>query len=129
MTDRRTIRRLVGVYHANGTFWGELAYVIRSRFGGTHCSLCDITHGRVRVKEEWKSARAELPIPFDTVHLDERVPELIALTEGRTPCVVAVTDDLPVILLGPDELAECDGSPSRLMQAVRAAADARNLAY
>jgi hypothetical protein len=121
------IRRLVGVYHANGTLWGELAYVIRSRLGGAHCSLCDITHGRVREKDEWKQRRTELSVPFDTVHLNERSAELVALTEGNTPCVVAITDDGAEILLGPDELEACKGSPQRLVDAVRAAIEARGL--
>jgi hypothetical protein len=41
----RSIRRLVGVYNANGTVGGELAYFLGARLGRAHCSLCDITHG------------------------------------------------------------------------------------
>jgi hypothetical protein len=117
-----SIRRFVGVYHASGTVIGELSYWIGARLGRAHCSLCDITHGRVREKAEWRACRDQLPVPFETVHLDERWPELEAVTEGRTPCVVADTDDGLAIVLGPDELASFDGSPHALSAALAAVA-------
>ena len=42
-TDR--LARLVGVYDADGTPWGEVAYWVGARLGRRHCSLCEITHG------------------------------------------------------------------------------------
>jgi hypothetical protein len=42
--DRRVVR-LVGVYDADGTPRGEIAYWVGARLGRTHCALCDITHG------------------------------------------------------------------------------------
>lgn len=123
----RRVLRLVGIYHAEGTLWGELSYVVRSRLGGAHCSLCDITHGSWRVKPEWKVCRAELPVEFDTVHLDERDPALAVFTDGQTPCVVAETTTGFVLLLGPDDLDECAGSPETLVDAVRAASAAADL--
>ena len=47
-TTSQQIVRLIGVYDANGTLSGELAYWIGARLGRRHCSLCDITHGSVR---------------------------------------------------------------------------------
>jgi hypothetical protein len=117
--DRQTeVRELVGVYHANGTVLGEVSYWVKARLGRGHCQLCDITHGSVREKAEWRACRTELPVPFATVHLDERSPEVAQVTEGRTPCVVAVTGDGVQLLLGPDDLEQCDGSPARLVEAV-----------
>jgi hypothetical protein len=52
-----TIRRLVGVYNANSTITGELAYFIGAGLGSAHCALCDITHGLVRERPEWKACR------------------------------------------------------------------------
>jgi hypothetical protein len=49
------IRRLVGVYNANGSVGGELAYFIGARLGRAHCALCDITHGLVRERATWKA--------------------------------------------------------------------------
>ena len=66
------IVRLVGVYDADSTLRGELAYWVGARLGRRHCSLCDITHGSVRQRPEWKTCRAELPVPFDTFHRNDQ---------------------------------------------------------
>ncbi len=112
--------RLIGVYHASGTLWGELAYWLKARFGGGHCALCDITHGSVREKAEWKQCKTRLPVPIDTVHLDERDAELASFTEGRTPCVVAETSNGLVMVVTTTELSACDGSPGCLLAAIEA---------
>lgn len=125
MSER--VRRLTGVYHADGSILGELRYFLSARLGGTHCALCDITHGLVREKASWKRSRAELPVPFDTVHLDERTPELAALTGGKTPCIVAHATSGDRIFLGAAELDECAGSPERLVSAIVKAAHDRGL--
>ncbi len=62
MDDVATILRLVGVYDADGSLRGELAYWVRARLGRAHCALCDITHGAVRERREWQAGRAELPV-------------------------------------------------------------------
>lgn len=124
----RTATRLVGVYHASGTIWGEVAYWLRARLGGAHCSLCDITHGSIREKPDWRSCRERLPVPFATVHLDERDDQLRDFTEGRTPCVVAVVGDELVMLVGDQELSACAGEPERLVEAIGAAAAEHGLA-
>lgn len=114
----REVVRLVGVYHASGTPLGELSYWLKARFGGAHCSLCDITHGTFREKDEWKRCRAELAVPFETVHLDERDEALEAFTEGRTPCVVAETKDGFEMLVDDAELRACAGDPEDLVAAI-----------
>ena len=120
MTDSAAsqVLGLVGVYHASGTPWGELSYWIKARLGRGHCALCDITHGSVREKAEWKQRREDLSVPFETVHLDERAPALVALTDGRTPCVVAETTTGFVMLLDADQLEACNGSPACLVDSI-----------
>lgn len=118
------VQRLVGIYHASGTPWGELSYWLKARLGRTHCALCDITHGAVREKPEWQACRRELSVPFDTVHLDERDDLLAAFTEGRTPCVVAETSSGLYMVVDTAELAACDGAPACLVEAVERNADA-----
>ncbi|MGY6500720.1 MAG: hypothetical protein ACXIVQ_07520 [Acidimicrobiales bacterium] len=127
MTDAETISRLVGVYHASGTLLGELTYWVGARLGRTHCALCDITHGTFREKTRWQECRSELPVPVETVHLDERSPDLVALTEGRTPCVVAYVGDHPSILLDPTDLDGCAGDPAALVALLSERASARGL--
>ena len=60
---------LTGVYDADGSLAGELSYWIGARLGRRHCALCDITHGLVREKPEWKDVLDRLPVEFDAVHI------------------------------------------------------------
>jgi hypothetical protein len=124
-----TIRRLIGVYNARGTFFGELAYVIGRRLGRAHCALCDITHGRVRPKEQWLAMRRALPVRFETYHLDDLPPAVEAISAGRAPVVVAETEDGLKLLLGPAELEACAGSTERLAAALDCAVHERGLAW
>ena len=93
------IERLVGVYDADGTLLGELAYVVGHLLGRRSCALCDITHGSVKRRPEFDEAAATLGVPFDLLHRDERPPELAALTDGALPCVVAEGDGEQLVLV------------------------------
>jgi hypothetical protein len=121
-TSRPRIRRLVGVYNAEGTLRGELTYWVGARLGRAHCALCDITHGTLRERADWKACRAGLPVPFDTYHLDDQPEAVRAAVADRAPAVVAETDHGLVTLLGPAELERCAASPERLVEALTEAA-------
>jgi hypothetical protein len=120
---------LVGVYNANGTLAGELRYWFGARLGRTHCALCEITHGSFREKAEWKRESAELPVPFEAIHLDERSPELKAASGSATPCVIASTGDGFEILLDAGQLEACRAEPQALAVAILAAAETRGLRF
>lgn len=123
------IERLIGVYDADGTARGEVAYFIGARLGRAHCGLCDITHGLVRERADWRDARDALPVPFVTVHRDDQ-PAAIRALQREAPCVVAALDDGRVIaLLDRAELDACDASPARLTAALRAAVAREQLAW
>jgi hypothetical protein len=62
------------------------------------------------MKDEWKELAGSLEVPFELVHLNEQSPDLAAVTEGSTPCVVAETQDGFKILLGPAQLDSVGGS-------------------
>jgi hypothetical protein len=123
-----TIRRFIGVYNAEGTLRGELAYLVGRLRRTAHCGLCDITHGRVRVRADWAACRDGLPVPFATYHLDDQPADLRPLTAGRTPAVLADTTAGPVLLLGPADLDACAASPEILVERLLAAVAARGLA-
>lgn len=128
-SDGGRIGRLVGVYDADGTLRGELAYWVGARLGRRHCSLCAITHGSVRVRPEWVACAAGLPVEFVTFHRDDQPDSIRSAAAGLAPVVVADTDRGVVVLLGPDELDACGGSIDRLVDAIEAAAAARALAW
>lgn len=117
------LSRLIGVYDADGTVRGELTYFVKARFGAVHCSLCDITHGRVRERADWRACRSTFPVPFETFHRDDQPAAVRAVTNGAAPVVVADFDGTIRLLLGPGELDECAGSPERLREAVERALD------
>jgi hypothetical protein len=124
------VRRLVGVYDADGTALGELSYFVRARFGRAHCALCDITHGRVRERADWQTSRDRLPAPFATFHRDDQPDEVRRAAGSATPVVVAELDggDL-IVLLGPDDLEACAGSPDRLVERLMSAVAALDLTW
>ncbi|MEZ5114777.1 MAG: hypothetical protein R2737_00805 [Candidatus Nanopelagicales bacterium] len=114
MDPLRPVRRLTGVYHADGGLRGELAYVVGKALGRAHCALCDVTHSPVRRKREWDAYVSALGVPFDLVHLNERSPAVAAATGMATPAVLAhvpgagPAEDL-VVVLGPADLDTVGG--------------------
>ncbi len=121
-TPAGRIQRLVGVYDADGTLRGEVAYWVGARLGRRHCSLCDITHGSVRERPEWKACRAGLPVQFDTYHRNDLPESVRAAAGAQLPVVVAETDNGYVVLLASDDLEACNGSIDRLVDAINQAA-------
>jgi len=115
------IERLVGVYDADGTLLGELAYVVGHALRRRSCALCDITHGALRRRPEFDEAAAALGVPFDLLHRDDRSPALAALTDGALPCVVAEGSGTQVVLLDRTALAACGKDPAVLVAAIRSA--------
>jgi hypothetical protein len=115
------ISRLVGVYDAEGTLRGELAYFVGARLGRAHCALCDITHGLLRERADWRECRDGLAVPFDTYHRDDQPVEVRTAVAGLAPVVVADTDQGVVLLLGPDALDACAASAERLVAAIEVA--------
>lgn len=98
------MRKLIGVYNADGGFAGEVAYFFGHLVGIRHCTLCDVTHSPIRKKAEFANLqerlRAEFDIEFVLVHKNERTPEELAASEGREPCVLIEGEqgDLAMIL-------------------------------
>jgi hypothetical protein len=126
--DSRVIRRLVGVYDADGSVLGELTYFLKARVGRAHCALCDITHGRVRERDDWRACRDELPVPFETFHRDDQPAEVRATV--TPPAVVAELDGGGLVVLADgSDLERCAGSPERLVAHLEAAVAERGLAW
>lgn len=118
----------MGVYDADGGLRGELAY-LAGKLSGHHCSLCDITHSPVRRRRAWDDYVATLPVPFDVVHRNERDPQVRASTEGREPCVVAVTDDGGIVLLLDDGALSAAGDVTGVASALTEAIAAAGIAW
>jgi hypothetical protein len=108
--------RLIGVYDADGSLTGELSYFLRARVGLAHCALCDITHGRVRERADWRSCRDRLPVPFVTFHRDDQ-PTAVRALGSRLPVVVAETVGGELFVVADAVALEaCAGEPERLVE-------------
>ncbi len=121
------VSRLIGVYDANGTLRGEVAYWIGARLGRRHCALCEVTHGTFTAKKSWTRCREGLPIPFDTFHRDDQPDEIRRATGDQAPSVLAETAEGLVVLLDGPGIESANGEPQRLMLAIEGAARAAGL--
>ena len=124
-----TIVRLIGVYDAEGTLRGEVEYWIGARLGRRHCSLCEVTHGLFTEKNEWRSCRDGLPVPFDTYHRDDRPPQIRVISENQAPVVVAETTTGHIVLLDGQRIEEADGDPHQLVELIERAVNERSLLW
>jgi hypothetical protein len=129
VADARRILGLVGVFDAEGTLRGELTYWVGARLGRAHCALCSITHGTFRERDDWRLCRAGLPVPFATFHRDDQPTAVRDLLGTHLPAVVAVTEAAHVLLVGPDALDACHGSPEALVDALTTAAASAGLTW
>lgn len=127
MTAEGTVHEVIGVYDADGSLGGEVAYVIGRLTGRAHCALCDITHGWVRRRTAFDVARAALGAPLTLLHRDERPADVVAVTGDRTPMVIGRTDDGFVVLLTADELERCGSSPEDFFSALEESIAVRGL--
>ena len=125
----RVITRLIGVYDADGTLRGEIAYWIGSRLGHKHCSLCDVTHGVFTEKSDWKRCRSALPVPFDTYHRNDQPDEVRRATGDRAPVVVAETAEEILVLLDDAQISAADGDPDHLITAIERSVESLGLTW
>ena len=126
--DRR-ITRLIGVYDADGTLRGEIAYWIGARLGRRHCSLCDVTHGAFTEKSDWKRCRTALPVPFDTYHRNDQPDEVRRATGDHAPVVVAETAEEILVLLDDAQISAAGGDPDHLITAIERAVESLGLTW
>lgn len=120
MSGSATVLRLIGVYDADHTIRGEVAYWVGARLGRAHCALCDITHGMLRRRSEWNAYVGELDVPFETFHRDDQPDTVRSASGDRSPVVLAETTTGHVVLLDADALDACEGSVDRLRRALDA---------
>lgn len=106
--------KFAGIYNADGTLLGEVAYVVRKYTGRGHCELCDITHGTLRRKPEWDAACARVGLEIELLHRDEASAEQLRAA-GPLPAVVADDGSGWRLVAGPAELGACEGDPERLI--------------
>ncbi|MCC7542182.1 MAG: hypothetical protein IT379_38545 [Deltaproteobacteria bacterium] len=111
----RTIRKLVLVYAADSGAWAILVDVAKKVLRVQGCTLCEITHGALGERTEWRSCRDTLGVPVEAFHRDDMPPRLRELAGDRLPCIVAEAQDGElVVVLEPEVIARCRGSAADL---------------
>jgi len=118
--SKHKIVRVIGVYDADGTIIGELTYFWQKTFRGRHCTLCDITHGAIKMRSEWNLAVTELGLEFELLHRDEATHRHTSVQGYQPPCVLAQDESGEIfLLLTSEDLGLCDKSPAALMTVIR----------
>ena len=111
-----TITELIGVYDADSTLLGEVSYWVGARFGITHCSLCELTHGLFTKKSEWKQCAESLTVPFHLFHRDDAPHDVLTALTGEFPAVLQRTTEGVSVILTKDELKRFDGHTSNFAE-------------
>lgn len=106
----------IGVYDADSTLLGEISYWIGARLGTTHCSLCELTHGLLTEKREWKQCAVDLGVPFTTFHRNDAPDDVLAVLAGHYPAVLQRTSDGVSIILTKQALESFSGNTADFAQ-------------
>ena len=106
------ITELIGVYNADSTLLGEVSYWVGARFGITHCSLCELTHGMFTKKSEWKQCAQSFSVPFHLFHRDDAPSDVLTALAGVFPAVLQRTTEGLKVILTKEELERFDGHTS-----------------
>lgn len=118
------VSELVGVYDADGSLLGELAYAWGKVRGTRHCGLCDITHALVRRRPAWDAMAARLPVPVRLLHLDEPDAPLRAVVAATgAPVLLARRGEEWTTLVDAAGLDAMAGSVAAFEEVVRARLD------
>ena len=112
--------KLIGVYDADATVWGEMSYWVGARFGVRHCRLCDITHSLFREKSQWRECKnkldTELGVEFEVFHRNDQPQDVRKCIDGNYPAVVMRNDAFELSLfMGASEIATCGASPEQFV--------------
>ena len=114
------MNKLIGVYDADATLWGEMSYWIGARFGVRHCGLCDITHSLFREKSQWRQCQSKLEhdlhIEFETFNRNDQPDDVRACIDGDYQAVVMRGDDGKVsMFMSAGEIEACGVSPEQFV--------------
>ncbi len=110
---------IIGIYNAYSGILGELKYTIGKIMGTTHCALCEITHGWHPLgKAEW---RQEIKWwgNLKNLHINDQPPEMKAITQGQTPCIVLAKQKHVEIIVTSQQLKACDGNVQAMLNLIR----------
>jgi hypothetical protein len=109
------MEKVVGIYNADGSVTGELAYAVAKLKGRGSCELCNVTHGWNPLgKRSWKAAVEQSQLNLTFIHRDEALPEQLEAA-GRLPAVVMSSGDEWRVIMTSSEFADFNSDPGGLI--------------
>src|SRR6056300_736774 len=109
------MQQVVGIYNADGTIGGELAYAFSKLARRGSCELCDVTHGWNPLgKRSWKEAVERCSLDLRFLHRDEALPDQLSAA-GQLPAVVIANDDGWRVIMTSSEFANFKSDPGELI--------------
>ena len=113
------VKKIIFVYNSNsGRLAGLLDSVKKAVGSPAACSLCTITHGLVREKQEWQKAERELGVETAYYHRDD-LPDAVRrhVRDNKVALPVVLFEDGEErlsVAVEAEALAACDGKPGCL---------------
>ena len=111
--DRRQI--VFGIYNADGTFFGELGYVIAKLGGKRSCSLCDVTHGwNPFGKRQWKGLCKSSSLDIQLIHRDEATESQLQAA-GDLPSFITAVEEGWAQIMGSTQITKLKSQPETIV--------------
>lgn len=107
---KRPVDRLVFVFDADSGVWDTFVDTAKKVLRINGCALCQITHGVVGEKSEWRACEEALGVPITYLHRDEIPAGLEPLVRDKIPCIVAESGGEALLLLDNTIISRCRGS-------------------
>ena len=115
--------QVVGIYNADGSVTGELAYAAAKLTRRGSCELCDITHGwNPFGRREWKTSMQQSRLDITFIHRDEALPEQLAAA-GQLPSIITLGDDGWQEIMAASDFAAFKADPGELIAEVERRVD------
>jgi len=108
--DKRPVDRLIFLFDADSGAWDAFVDSAKKVLRIDGCALCQITHGLVTEKSEWRECAEAFGVPVEYLHRDEIPEDLAPLVEGKLPCIVADHGGEMTLLLDAQTISRCRGS-------------------
>ena len=100
---------LIFVYNADSGLFNTLSDIAHKIFApDTYaCNLCKLTHGNLRMRDEWKSFIEGLAMPMEFLHRDE-LHARFGMRDIELPAVLLQSGDAPELLVDAASLTACE---------------------
>jgi hypothetical protein len=108
--DKRPVDRLILIFDADSGLFDAFVESAKKVLRINGCALCQITHGLLTEKSEWRECQEALGVPVEYIHRDEIPPDLAALIDGKLPAIVADHGGEKTVLLSAEAIGRCRGS-------------------